>query len=81
MDERPEGEKKLLRLFQADMCPCFIKVKISMTKLTQSWATAAGIAATAAGLTYLDGKYHLKEDWKLIRAKSKAAKMLQKAST
>ncbi|KAH8165167.1 hypothetical protein CIB48_g3097 [Xylaria polymorpha] len=40
---------------------------------------AAGIAATAAGLTYLDGKYHIRQDLKMIRAKSKGAKMFQKA--
>ncbi|KAI0173067.1 fatty acid transporter [Hypoxylon sp. FL1284] len=40
---------------------------------------AASIAATAAGLTYLDGKYHLRQDWQIIRAKNKAAKLLQKA--
>ncbi|KAI0969510.1 AMP-binding enzyme [Xylaria arbuscula] len=40
---------------------------------------AAGIAATAAGLTYLDGKYHIKQDIKLLRAKRKGAKMFQKA--
>ncbi|KAI3330264.1 AMP-binding enzyme [Ustulina deusta] len=40
---------------------------------------AAGIAATAAGLTYLDGKYHIREDLKMMRAKNKGAKMLQKA--
>ncbi|KAI0377327.1 fatty acid transporter [Hypomontagnella monticulosa] len=40
---------------------------------------AASIAATAAGLTYLDGKYHLRQDWQSIRSKSKGAKLLQKA--
>ncbi|KAI0503431.1 AMP-binding enzyme [Xylaria bambusicola] len=39
----------------------------------------AGIAATAAGLTYLDGKYHIRQDVQMIRAKRKGAKMLQKA--
>ncbi|KAI2607737.1 fatty acid transporter, partial [Hypoxylon fragiforme] len=42
-------------------------------------AIAASIAATAAGLTYLDGKYHLRQDWQYIRAKSKGDKLLQKA--
>ncbi|KAI1496304.1 hypothetical protein F5X99DRAFT_76558 [Biscogniauxia marginata] len=42
-------------------------------------AIAASIAATAAGLTYLDGKYHLRQDWQLIRAKKKGYKLLQKA--
>ncbi|KAI1189736.1 fatty acid transporter [Nemania serpens] len=40
---------------------------------------AAGAAAAAAGLTYLDGKFHIRQDLKTIRAKSKAAKMFQKA--
>ncbi|KAI0858440.1 fatty acid transporter [Xylaria cubensis] len=40
---------------------------------------AAGIAATAAGLTYLDGKYHIRQDVKKMRARSKGAKMFQKA--
>ncbi|KAI1432540.1 fatty acid transporter [Xylaria sp. CBS 124048] len=40
---------------------------------------AAGIAATAAGLTYLDGKYHIRQDIRKIRARSKGAKLLQKA--
>ncbi|KAI0544745.1 fatty acid transporter [Xylaria curta] len=40
---------------------------------------AAGIAATAAGLTYLDGKYHIRQDVKQIRARNKGAKMFQKA--
>ncbi|KAJ2974213.1 hypothetical protein NUW58_g8731 [Xylaria curta] len=40
---------------------------------------AAGIAATAAGLTYIDGKYHIRQDLKMMRAKSKGAKMFQKA--
>ncbi|KAI0894493.1 fatty acid transporter [Annulohypoxylon nitens] len=42
-------------------------------------AIAASIAATAAGLTYLDGKYHLHQDWQLIRSKKKGEKQLQKA--
>ncbi|KAI1076913.1 fatty acid transporter [Whalleya microplaca] len=40
---------------------------------------AASIAATAAGLTYLDGKYHLRQDWQIIRAKRKGAKLFEKA--
>ncbi|KAI0203665.1 fatty acid transporter [Astrocystis sublimbata] len=40
---------------------------------------AAGIAATAAGLTYIDGKYHIRQDLKMMRAKSKGNKMFQKA--
>ncbi|KAI2466274.1 fatty acid transporter [Annulohypoxylon bovei var. microspora] len=40
---------------------------------------AASIAATAAGLTYLDGKYNLRQDWQAIRSKNKGAKQLQKA--
>ncbi|KAI1735630.1 fatty acid transporter [Xylaria scruposa] len=40
---------------------------------------AAGIAATAAGLTYLEGKYHIRQDVKMMRARSKGAKMFQKA--
>ncbi|TGJ82773.1 hypothetical protein E0Z10_g5998 [Xylaria hypoxylon] len=40
---------------------------------------AAGIAATAAGLTYLDGRYHIRQDLKMTRAKGKGAKMFQKA--
>ncbi|GAP91445.1 putative AMP-binding enzyme [Rosellinia necatrix] len=40
---------------------------------------AAGIAATAAGLTYLDGRYHISQDMKMIRAKRKGAKLFQKA--
>ncbi|KAI1088988.1 fatty acid transporter [Rostrohypoxylon terebratum] len=42
-------------------------------------AIAASIAATAAGLTYLDGKYHLHQDWQLISSKKKGEKQLQKA--
>ncbi|OTA96192.1 hypothetical protein M434DRAFT_141296 [Hypoxylon sp. CO27-5] len=42
-------------------------------------AIAASIAATAAGLTYLDGKFHLRQDWQAIRSKNKGAKRLQKA--
>lgn len=41
---------------------------------------AASIAATAAGLTYLDGKYHLRQDWQAIRAKNRGARLLLKAS-
>ncbi|KAI0872426.1 fatty acid transporter [Hypoxylon argillaceum] len=40
---------------------------------------AAGIAATAAGLTYLEGKYHIRQDLKMMRAKSKGQKMFQKS--
>ncbi|KAI8628361.1 fatty acid transporter [Xylariaceae sp. FL1651] len=40
---------------------------------------AAGIAAAAAGLTYIDGKYHIRQDLQTMRAKSRAAKMFQKA--
>ncbi|KAI1821454.1 fatty acid transporter [Xylaria intraflava] len=40
---------------------------------------AAGIAATAAGLTYLDGKYHIRQDLNKIRAKRKGGKLLLKA--
>ncbi|KAI1348504.1 AMP-binding enzyme [Xylaria sp. FL0043] len=40
---------------------------------------AAGVAATAAGLTYLDGKYHVRQDLKMLRAKRKGAKLFQKA--
>ncbi|KAH9993477.1 fatty acid transporter [Xylariaceae sp. FL0662B] len=40
---------------------------------------AASLAATAAGLTYLDGKYHLRQDWQIIRAKRKGAKLFEKA--
>jgi hypothetical protein len=48
-------------------------------KLTHNETAAAGIAATAAGLTYLDGKYHIRQDWQMTRAKNKGAKMFQKA--
>ncbi|OTB00455.1 hypothetical protein M426DRAFT_324246 [Hypoxylon sp. CI-4A] len=40
---------------------------------------AASIAATAAGLTYLDGKFHLRQDWQIIRSKAKGTKLLQQA--
>ncbi|KAI1099799.1 fatty acid transporter [Jackrogersella minutella] len=40
---------------------------------------AASVAATAAGLTYLDGKYNLRQDWHNIRSKNKGTKQLQKA--
>ncbi|RWA08639.1 hypothetical protein EKO27_g6465 [Xylaria grammica] len=40
---------------------------------------AAGIAATAAGLTYLDGKYHIRQDLSMRRAQGKGTKMFQKA--
>ncbi|KAF2963002.1 hypothetical protein GQX73_g10570 [Xylaria multiplex] len=40
---------------------------------------AAGIAATAAGLAYIDGKYHVRQDLKMTRAKRKGAKLFQKA--
>ncbi|KAI1322595.1 fatty acid transporter [Xylariaceae sp. FL0255] len=40
---------------------------------------AAGVAATAAGLTYLDAKYHIRQDLQIIRAKSKGQKLLRKA--
>ncbi|KAI1775945.1 fatty acid transporter [Hypoxylon cercidicola] len=40
---------------------------------------AASIAATAAGITYLDGKYHLRQDWQAIRSKNRGAKLFQKA--
>ncbi|KAI5856152.1 acetyl-CoA synthetase-like protein [Durotheca rogersii] len=40
---------------------------------------AASIAATAAGLTYLDGRFHLRQDWHDIRSRAAAAKLLQKA--
>ncbi|RYO94150.1 hypothetical protein DL762_000660 [Monosporascus cannonballus] len=42
-------------------------------------AIAASVLATAAGLTYLDGKYHLRQDLQIIRARSKADKLLKKA--
>ncbi|KAI0145469.1 fatty acid transporter [Xylariaceae sp. FL1272] len=40
---------------------------------------AAGVAATAAGLAYLDGRYHIRQDYRSIRAKSKGQKLFQKA--
>ncbi|KAI1341317.1 acetyl-CoA synthetase-like protein [Xylariaceae sp. FL0016] len=43
-------------------------------------AIAAGaVAATAAGLTYLDGKYHIRQDWQAIRAKKRGMKLMEKA--
>ncbi|CAJ2504685.1 Uu.00g120790.m01.CDS01 [Anthostomella pinea] len=40
---------------------------------------AASVAATAAGLAYLDGKYHIRQDWTAIRARNKGSKLFQKA--
>ncbi|KAH6644999.1 AMP-binding enzyme [Truncatella angustata] len=40
---------------------------------------AASIAATAAGLSYIDAKYHIRKDWAIIRGRKKSAKLLQKA--
>ncbi|KAI1802105.1 acetyl-CoA synthetase-like protein [Daldinia bambusicola] len=40
---------------------------------------AASVAAAAAGLAYLDGKFHLRQDWQDIRAKKQGMKLLQKA--
>ncbi|KAI0129784.1 fatty acid transporter [Xylariales sp. AK1849] len=40
---------------------------------------AASVAATAAGLSYLDAKYHVRQDWRLISGKKKARKLLGKA--
>ncbi|KAK6206621.1 hypothetical protein LQW54_007573 [Pestalotiopsis sp. IQ-011] len=42
-------------------------------------AVAASVAATAAGLAYVDAKYHIRKDWSIIRGKKKAANLLQKA--
>ncbi|KAI1846123.1 hypothetical protein JX266_007648 [Neoarthrinium moseri] len=41
----------------------------------------ASAAATAAGLSYLDARYHIRQDWKVISGKKKAGKLLQKART
>ncbi|KAK7752284.1 hypothetical protein SLS62_005820 [Diatrype stigma] len=40
---------------------------------------SASALATVAGLTYLDGKYHLRQDLQLLRARSKGDKLLKKA--
>ncbi|KAH9885356.1 acetyl-CoA synthetase-like protein [Xylariomycetidae sp. FL2044] len=40
---------------------------------------AASIAATAAGLTYLDGKFHLRQDIQTLRAKNKGVQRMGKA--
>ncbi|KAK8879022.1 AMP-binding enzyme [Apiospora arundinis] len=40
---------------------------------------AASVAATTAGLAYLDAKYHIRQDWKIISGKKKAAKLLEQA--
>ncbi|KAK9419655.1 putative AMP-binding enzyme [Seiridium unicorne] len=40
---------------------------------------AASVAATAAGLSYIDAKYHIRKDWAIIRGKQKAAKLFQQA--
>ncbi|KAK8131533.1 AMP-binding enzyme [Apiospora sp. TS-2023a] len=39
----------------------------------------ASVAATTAGLAYLDAKYHIRQDWKIISGKKKAGKLLQQA--
>ncbi|KAK8120685.1 AMP-binding enzyme [Apiospora kogelbergensis] len=42
-------------------------------------ALAASVAATTAGLAYLDAKYHVRQDWKIISGKKKASKLLEQA--
>lgn len=40
---------------------------------------AASVAATAAGLSYLDARFHLRQDLKIIRGRTKAAQLREKA--
>ncbi|KAI0477138.1 hypothetical protein GGR56DRAFT_391114 [Xylariaceae sp. FL0804] len=42
-------------------------------------AIAGAVAATAAGLTYLDGKYHIRQDVTDIRARRRGRKLVEKA--
>lgn len=48
---------------------------------TNDVLAAASIAATAAGLSYIDAKYHIRKDWAIVRGKKKASNLLEKAST